>query len=101
MEYTFPQAVAALLQSTSTVCPVQNAESAKLSSSFQIPTMYVGEPNRARQYLVSRGIPLFLVNELFSRKLLYESADYHNLVFSQQKQGLCGNSGNFSGQKVP
>ena len=99
MEYTFPQAVAALLQSTSTVCPVQNAESAKQSSSFHIPTMYVGEPSRARQYLVSRGIPLFLVNELFSRKLLYESADYHNLVFLSKNRDYAEIRGTFPGRK--
>ena len=46
-----------------------------------LPKAVEGRPERVIAYLVDRGIDQKLIEACINRKLLYESAEYHNAVF--------------------
>ena len=84
----FVEAVQLLCEESPTYIPVQHEAVERERPPFKLPRK---APNndRVTRYLLGRGISLPTIRYCIARKILYESAEYHNCVFlGKDPQGV-------------
>ena len=84
----FVEAVQLLCEESPTYIPVQHEAVERERPPFRLPNP---APNndRVTRYLLGRGISLTTIRYCIERKILYESAEYHNCVFlGKDPQGV-------------
>ena len=84
----FIEAVQLLCEESPTYIPVQHEVIERERPSFKLPRK---APNndRVTRYLLARGVSLPTIRYCIARKILYESAEYHNCVFlGKDPQGV-------------
>lgn len=84
----FVEAVQLLCEESPTYIPVQHEAVERERPPFRLPNP---APNndRVTRYLLGRGISLPTIRYCIARKILYESAEYHNCVFlGKDPQGV-------------
>ena len=76
----FVEAVQLLCEESPTYIPVQHEAVERERPPFRLPNR---SPNndRVTRYLLGRGISMPTIRYCIARKILYESAEYHNCVF--------------------
>lgn len=84
----FVEAVQLLCEESPTYIPVQHEAVERERPLFRLPNP---APNndRVTRYLLGRGVSLSAIRYCIERKILYESAEYHNCVFlGKDPQGV-------------
>ena len=84
----FVEAVQLLCEESPMYIPVQHEAVERERPPFRLPNP---APNndRVTRYLLERGISLLTIRYCIERKILYESAEYHNCVFlGKDPQGV-------------
>ena len=84
----FVEAVQLLCEESPTYIPVQHEAVERERPPFRLPNP---APNndRVTRYLLGRGVSLSAIRYCIERKILYESAEYHNCVFlGKDPQGV-------------
>ena len=84
----FVEAVQLLCEESPTYIPVQHEAVERERPLFRLPNP---APNndRVTRYLLGRGVSLSAIRYCIERKILYESAEYHNCVFlGKDSQGV-------------
>jgi hypothetical protein len=80
--YTFKEAVEIIIDKTKVQRPFiyENNEQTKKENKLILPEKATAS-NRAKSYLMSRGIAKEIVEECIKNNLIYEEKNYHNVVF--------------------
>lgn len=78
--YSFLDAIQTIIGNVSVKQPVIYREEKKEKTEFVLPLKSINS-ERAKRYLVKRGIDLEIVNECINSGLIYESEPNHNVVF--------------------
>lgn len=86
--YTFIQAVETILGRTVICPPTYHIQEIKDNKDLILPKL-MDKPIRAATYLKGRGIHQTVIDYCIEKKLLFESANYHNAIFvGYDKQGV-------------
>lgn len=86
--YTFIQAVETILGRTVICPPTYHIQEIKDNRNLILPKL-MDKPVRAAAYLKGRGIHQTVIDYCIEKKLLFESANYHNVIFvGYDKQGV-------------
>ena len=84
----FVEAVQLLCEESPTYIPVQHEAVERERPQFKLPRK-APTNDRVTRYLLGRGISLPTIRYCIARKILYESAEYHNCVFlGKDPQGV-------------
>ena len=84
----FVEAVQLLCEESPTYIPVQHEAVERERPLFRLPNPALNN-DRVTRYLLGRGISLPTIRYCIERKILYESAEYHNCVFlGKDPQGV-------------
>lgn len=84
----FVEAVQLLCEESPMYIPVQHETVERERPSFRLPNPALNN-DRVTRYLLGRGISLPTIRYCIERKILYESAEYHNCVFlGKDPQGV-------------
>ena len=84
----FVEAVQLLCEESPTYIPVQHEAVERERPPFRLPNPALNN-DRVTRYLLGRGISLPTIRYCIERKILYESAEYHNCVFlGKDPQGV-------------
>ena len=87
MNYELVQAVFALCGEPATVSPIQKTETSKTEKLSPIfPNPKQGRYNNLYAYLLKRGITQETIQMLIVQDLLYEEAQYNNIVFINKER---------------
>ena len=78
--YSFLDAIQTIIGNVSVKQPVIYREEKKEKTEFVLPLKSINS-ERAKRYLVKRGIDLEIINECINSGLIYESEPNHNVVF--------------------
>ncbi len=78
--YSFLDAIQTIIGNVSVKQPVIYREEKKGKTEFVLPLKSINS-ERAKRYLVKRGIDLEIINECINSGLIYESETNHNVVF--------------------
>ena len=78
--YSFLDAIQTVIGNVSVKQPVIYREEKKEKTEFVLPLKSINS-ERAKRYLVKRGIDLEIINECINSGLIYESEPNHNVVF--------------------
>lgn len=78
--YSFFDAIQTIIGNVSVKQPVIYREEKKEKTEFVLPLKSINS-ERAKRYLVKRGIDLEIINECINSGLIYESEPNHNVVF--------------------
>lgn len=78
--YSFLDAIQTIIGNVSVKQPVLYREEKKEKTEFVLPLKSINS-ERAKRYLVKRGIDLEIINECINSGLIYESEPNHNVVF--------------------
>lgn len=78
--YSFLDAIQTIIGNVSVKQPVIYREEKKEKTEFVLPLKSINL-ERAKRYLVKRGIDLEIINECINSGLIYESEPNHNVVF--------------------
>lgn len=78
--YSFLDAIQTIIGNVSVKQPVIYREEKKEKTEFVLPLKSINS-ERAKRYLVKRGIDLEIINECIYSGLIYESEPNHNVVF--------------------
>lgn len=78
--YSFLDAIQTIIGNVSVKQPVIYREEKKGKTEFVLPLKSINS-ERAKRYLVKRGIDLEIINECINSGLIYESEPNHNVVF--------------------
>lgn len=78
--YSFLDAIQTIIGNVSVKQPVIYREEKKEKKEFVLPLKSINS-ERAKRYLVKRGIDLEIINECINSGLIYESEPNHNVVF--------------------
>ena len=78
--YSFLDAIQTIIGNVSVKQPVIYREEKKEKTEFVLPLKSINS-ERAKRYLVKRGINLEIINECINSGLIYESEPNHNVVF--------------------
>lgn len=78
--YSFLDAIQTIIGNVSVKQPVIYREEKKEKTEFVLPLKSINS-ERAKKYLVKRGIDLEIINECINSGLIYESEPNHNVVF--------------------
>lgn len=78
--YSFLDAIQTIIGNVSVKQPVIYREEKKEKTEFVLPLKSINS-ERAKRYLVKRGIDLEIINECINSELIYESEPNHNVVF--------------------
>lgn len=78
--YYFLDAIQTIIGNVSVKQPVIYREEKKEKTEFVLPLKSINS-ERAKRYLVKRGIDLEIINECINSGLIYESEPNHNVVF--------------------
>lgn len=78
--YSFLDAIQTIIGNVSVKQPVIYREEKKEKTEFVLPLKSINS-ERAKRYLLKRGIDLEIINECINSGLIYESEPNHNVVF--------------------
>lgn len=78
--YSFLDAIQTIIGNVSVKQPVIYREEKKEKTEFVLPLKSINS-EKAKRYLVKRGIDLEIINECINSGLIYESEPNHNVVF--------------------
>lgn len=103
-DYTFLQAVEAILGQTATKPPVFITQKPEPKRQLLMPELSENT-DRVERYLKSRGIHPVIIDYCLANKLLFESKDYHNALFigydtagKARYSGVRGTMGAYKGE---
>ena len=83
----FVEAVQLLCEESPTYIPVQHEAVERERPQFKLPRK-APTNDRVTRYLLGRGISLPTIRYCIARKILYESAEYHNCVLDRKSTRL-------------
>lgn len=84
----FVEAVQLLCEESPMYIPVQHEAVERERPPFRLPNPALNN-DRVTRYLLGRGVSLLTIRYCIERKILYESAEYHNCVFlDKDPQGM-------------